>query len=112
MYNRLLNFSDVKLFKSHHSDYKDGEQFRDFIYIDDVVDVCIWMYEHNPASGLYNVGTGKARTFNDLAKAVFKSKSDSDPLIQYIDIPLKIRNNYQYFTEGKNFKIKKSWLYS
>jgi ADP-L-glycero-D-manno-heptose 6-epimerase len=118
MYNRLLKFADVKLFKSHRPDYKDGEQLRDFIYVDDVVDVCIWMYEHKPVSGIYNVGTGKARTFNDLAKAVFKSKYSLGPSIimlndwtqniQYIDIPSKIRDNYQYITEAKISKLRKA----
>lgn len=94
----------IKLFKSHNPKYKDGEQLRDFVYVDDVVDVCIWMWENKPESGLYNVGTGKARTFKDLANAVFKSlKVKYD--IEYVDIPIKIRDKYQYFTEAKISKL-------
>lgn len=95
----------VNLFKSHHPDYKDGEQARDFVYVDDVVDVCIWLYENKPISGIYNVGTGKARTFNDLVYAVFKSLGTMQN-ISYIDIPKKIRDKYQYFTEAKMLKLK------
>jgi ADP-L-glycero-D-manno-heptose 6-epimerase len=97
----------IKLFKSHNPKYKDGEQLRDFVYIDDIVDVCIWMWENRPESGLYNVGTGKARTFNDLANAVFKSLHVKYE-IEYIDIPLKIRDKYQYFTEAKINKLRKA----
>ncbi len=104
MYNQIKKNGHVKLFKSHNPEYKDGEQLRDFIYIDDIVDVCIWMFEHKPESEIYNIGTGKARTFNDLAKAVF----DQNPInIDYIDIPIEIRNNYQYFTEAKINKLRK-----
>jgi ADP-L-glycero-D-manno-heptose 6-epimerase len=95
----------IQLFKSHRPDYKDGEQARDFIYIDDVVDVCIWLANNKPASGIYNVGTGKARSFNDLAKAVFKSLGEPEN-ISYIDTPIKIRDKYQYFTEAKIDKLR------
>ncbi len=95
----------VDLFKSHRPDYKDGEQLRDFIYVDDVVDVCIWLAENKPISGIYNVGTGKARTFNDLIKAVFESLGN-EQTIRYIDIPKKIRDKYQYFTEAKINKLR------
>lgn len=108
MFKRLIkeHIVSLKLFKSHRPDYKDGEQLRDFIYVDDVVDICIWMYENRPISGIYNVGTGKARTFNDMAKAVYNTVFGSKPYIQYIDIPPKIRNQYQYFTEAKINKLK------
>jgi ADP-L-glycero-D-manno-heptose 6-epimerase len=96
----------IQLFKSHRPDYKDGEQARDFIYVDDVVDVCIWLANNKPISGIYNVGTGKARSFNDLAKAVFKSLGESEN-ISYIDTPKKIRDKYQYFTEAKMNKLRK-----
>ena len=106
MYKRLESFGDVTLFKSHRVNYKDGEQLRDFIYVDDVTDICIWMYENKPLSGIYNVGTGKARTFNDMAKAVFRYKFNSEPFIKYFDIPPKIRDKYQYFTEAKISKLR------
>jgi ADP-L-glycero-D-manno-heptose 6-epimerase len=95
----------VNLFKSHRPEYKNGEQVRDFIYVDDVVDVCIYMYENKPISGIYNVGTGKAETFNDIVKALFKGL-DTKQNILYIDIPPKIRDNYQYFTEAKISKLR------
>jgi len=95
----------INLFKSHRPDYKDGEQARDFIYVNDIVDVCIWLYENKPESGIYNVGTGKARTFNDLVNAVFKSLGTIQN-ISYIDIPKKIRDKYQYFTEAKMRKLR------
>jgi ADP-L-glycero-D-manno-heptose 6-epimerase len=108
MFKRLTkeHFADIKLFRSHRPDYKDGEQLRDFIYVDDVVDICIWMYKNKPMSGIYNVGTGKARTFNDMAKAVYKCVYNSDPFIQYFDVPPKIRDKYQYFTEAKINKLR------
>ena len=96
----------VELFKSYNPKYKDGEQARDFIYVDDIVDVCIWLWQNKPISGIYNVGTGKARTFNDLIKAVFKSL-ETEQTIKYIDIPPKIRDKYQYFTEAKMNKLRK-----
>jgi ADP-L-glycero-D-manno-heptose 6-epimerase len=95
----------VELFKSHNPNYKDGEQMRDFIYVDDVVNICIYLMQEKPISGIYNVGTGKARTFNDLVKAVFKSLGTKQN-ISYIDIPKKIRDNYQYFTEAKISKLR------
>jgi len=95
----------VNLFKSHRPDYKDGEQQRDFIYVDDIVNVCIFMGTEKPLSGIYNVGTGKARSFNDVAQALFKSLACSGK-INYIDTPIKIRNNYQYFTEAKIDKLR------
>lgn len=97
--------SHITLFKSHNPLYKDGEQARDFIFVDDVVDVCIWLYQNKPLSGIYNVGTGKARTFNDLVNAIFKSL-DTEQNITYIDMPKKIRDKYQYFTEAKMDKLK------
>ena len=104
-YNQIAETGKTKLFKSHNSNHKDGEQMRDFIYVDDVVNVCIWLYENKPESGIYNVGTGKARTFKDLAVAVFKSLGIPEN-ISYIDIPENIRDKYQYFTEAKVFKLR------
>lgn len=95
----------VKLFKSHRPDYKDGQQLRDFVYVKDVVDVCYWLMEHRPASGLYNLGTGQARSFEDLVKATFAGL-DLSANIQYIDMPLDIRDKYQYFTEANMAKLR------
>jgi ADP-L-glycero-D-manno-heptose 6-epimerase len=95
----------VNLFKSHNPKFEDGEQKRDFIYVDDIVDVCIWLWTEKPMSGIYNVGTGKARSFNDLVMAVFKSLGTMQN-IRYVDIPPKIRDKYQYFTEAKMDKLR------
>jgi ADP-L-glycero-D-manno-heptose 6-epimerase len=109
-YNQIKQMGKVKLFKSHHPAYKDGEQLRDFIYVDDVVDVCMFFFEsstlhHRFASGIYNVGTGTARTFNDLAKAIF-SELNLPYDIEYIPTPEDIRAKYQYFTEAKIDKLR------
>ena len=95
----------VKLFKSHRPDFKDGQQLRDFVYVKDVINVCYWLMEYRPASGLYNLGTGKARSFEDLVKATFAGL-DLSANIQYIDMPLDIRDKYQYFTEAKMDKLR------
>lgn len=94
----------VKLFRSHRPDFKDGQQLRDFIYVKDVALVCVWLMEHRIASGLYNLGTGKARSFEDLAKATFAGLGLS-PVIEYIDMPEDIRDKYQYFTEANMQKL-------
>lgn len=95
----------MKLFKSHRPDYKDGEQSRDFIYVKDVVNVCYWLWQNRPTSGLYNLGTGKARTFLDLVTNTFKAM-DLTPNISFIDTPEDIRDTYQYFTEANMSKLR------
>lgn len=99
---------EVKLFKSHRPDYRDGQQLRDFIYVKDVLNVCYWIMEHYQSpglvSGLYNLGTGKARSFEDLVKAVFAAL-DLPPVIKYINMPEDIRDKYQYFTEAEMEKL-------
>jgi len=94
----------VKLFRSHNPDYKDGGQLRDFIYVKDVIDVMFFLMNHPSDSGIYNLGTGKARTFLDLANAVF-SALNIPPSIEFIDTPIDIRDKYQYFTEAKMEKL-------
>jgi ADP-L-glycero-D-manno-heptose 6-epimerase len=106
MYNEIKDTGKIKLFKSHNPKYSDGEQLRDFVYVDDVVDACIWMYENKPKSGLYNVGTGKARSFNDLATAVANSLN-VERNITYINTPHKLRDKYQYFTQAEMSKLRK-----
>lgn len=103
-FNTIQNTGGVKLFRSHNPNYHDGEQIRDFIYVKDVVQICLWLMQHQPASGLYNTGTGKARTFNDLVKAIFHTL-DLPENIEYIDTPLDIRDKYQYFTEANMHKL-------
>ena len=104
-FNSIKNTGSVKLFRSHNPDYKDGEQIRDFIYVKDIVQLCVWLMQYQPTSGLYNAGTGTARTFNDLVKAIFSALA-IEPKIEYIDTPLDIRDKYQYFTEANMSKVK------
>ena len=104
-YHQIRKNGHVKLFRSHNPEYKDGEQLRDFVYIKDVVDVLYFMMQKQPESGLYNLGTGKARTFLDLAKATFKGL-DKSPDIRFIDTPEDIRDKYQYFTEANMQKLR------
>ncbi|MBX7202638.1 MAG: ADP-glyceromanno-heptose 6-epimerase [Bacteroidia bacterium] len=94
----------VRLFRSHHPDYTDGGQMRDFVYVKDVAKVCYFLMLHRKFKGLYNLGSGKARTFNDLAASVFNAAGIS-PSIQYIDTPEDIRDKYQYFTEAAMAKL-------
>jgi ADP-L-glycero-D-manno-heptose 6-epimerase len=104
-FNQIKSSGKVKLFRSHKAEYKDGEQLRDFVYVKDVVDICYWLMNEKPASGLYNLGTGKARTFKDLVTAIFKSL-DKEPVIEFIDTPPDIRDKYQYFTEADMNKLR------
>ena len=99
-YNQILETGELKLFKSHHKDYDDGEQKRDFIYVKDVVDVIMFFMQKRKNSGIYNLGTGQARSFNDLGNAVFNAMNIT-PNIHYIDIPADIRDKYQYFTKAE-----------
>lgn len=103
-FNSIRDTGTVRLFRSHNPNYKDGEQIRDFIYVKDVVSICVWLMQQQPASGLYNTGTGKARTFNDLVKAIFTALHKPES-IYYVDTPLDIRDKYQYFTEANMTKL-------
>jgi ADP-L-glycero-D-manno-heptose 6-epimerase len=94
----------VKLFKSHKPAYKDGEQIRDFIYVKDLIKVCFWLMAHPFGNGLYNLGTGTARSFKDLATATFAGL-DLAANIQYIDMPMDLRETYQYYTEANMQKL-------
>lgn len=95
----------MKLFRSHRPDIADGQQSRDFIYVKDVVRVIHWLWEHRPASGLYNLGTGRARSFIDLATNTFRAM-DREPNISFIDTPADIRDTYQYFTQADMHKLR------
>jgi ADP-L-glycero-D-manno-heptose 6-epimerase len=95
----------VKLFRSHNPSYADGGQLRDFIYVKDVVDVIYFLMNEKDHSGIYNLGTGKARSFRDLATSVFLALN-LPANIEYIDTPADIRNKYQYFTEAKMEKLR------
>ncbi|MDP4273665.1 MAG: ADP-glyceromanno-heptose 6-epimerase [Bacteroidota bacterium] len=104
-YNQIKETGKMKLFRSHRPDYKDGEQERDFVYVKDLVNVLYFLMNHRKDSGLYNLGTGKARTFNDLVKSTFAAMNVKEN-IEYIDTPLDIRDKYQYFTEAKMEKLR------
>lgn len=110
-FNQIKKDGVVKLFKSHRPDFADGQQLRDFVYVKDVVKVCYWLMEnwestgHRAFSGLYNLGTGKARSFADLVKATYTGL-DLPARIEYIDMPEDIRDKYQYFTEAKMEKLR------
>ena len=95
----------VTLFKSHHPDYADGGQSRDFIYVRDCVDVILWLLERRDVSGLFNLGTGKARSFADLIGALFKALG-ANARIAYADTPAEIRDKYQYFTEARMDRLR------
>ncbi len=95
----------MKLFRSHRPDYQDGAQSRDFIYVKDVVDVLLHFLEKKPASGIYNLGTGQARTFLDLASGTFRALN-LEPNISFVDTPADIRDTYQYFTQAEMGKLR------
>jgi ADP-L-glycero-D-manno-heptose 6-epimerase len=104
-FNQIREKGSVKLFRSHNPDFKDGEQLRDFIYVKDLVDVCLFLKAEKPTSGIYNLGSGKARTFLDLVTNTFKSL-DETVAIDFIDTPEDIRDKYQYFTEANMTKLR------
>lgn len=110
-FNQIRDVGFVKLFKSHRDDYKDGEQLRDFVYVKDVVRAMVELIDagkKKPSlSGIYNLGTGEARSFHDLVKATFSSM-DKEANIQFIDMPAELRNQYQYFTQADMTKLKKA----
>jgi ADP-L-glycero-D-manno-heptose 6-epimerase len=95
----------MKLFRSHNPNFKDGEQLRDFIYVKDLIEVCTFLMDNKPQSGIYNLGSGKARTFLDLVTNTFKSLNLT-PNISFIDTPEDIRDKYQYFTEADMSKLR------
>ncbi|MBX7093606.1 MAG: ADP-glyceromanno-heptose 6-epimerase [Flavobacteriales bacterium] len=95
----------MKLFRSHNPEFKDGEQLRDFIYVKDLVNVCLFLMHHRKDSGIYNLGSGKARTFLDLTKNTFRAMG-REPQIEFVDTPADIRDKYQYFTEADMSKLK------
>lgn len=104
-FNQIQKTGKMKLFKSHNPDFRDGEQMRDFVYVKDILDICTWLMHHRKDSGIYNLGSGKARTFRDLVENVFTALNlPSD--IEFIDTPEDIRDKYQYFTEANMSKLQ------
>lgn len=104
-FKQIQTEGKVRLFKSHHSEYEDGKQLRDFIYVKDVARLIVWFIKNPQITGLFNIGTGKARSFKDLATATFKAM-DKRANIEYIDMPEDIRAKYQYFTEANMNKLQ------
>ncbi len=104
-FNQINETKAMKLFKSHHPNYKDGEQERDFVYVKDLSEVMLFLMHHRKDSGLYNIGTGTARTFLDLVRNTFKAM-DIKENISFIPTPVDIRDKYQYFTEAKMNKLR------
>jgi ADP-L-glycero-D-manno-heptose 6-epimerase len=97
----------IRLFKSHRAGIADGDQKRDFIYVDDAVAVVRWLIETPAVSGIFNVGTGQARSFRDLVTAMFAALG-REPKIEYIDMPLSIRDSYQYFTQAEIGNLRRA----
>jgi len=103
--NQICETEQIKLFQSHKAGYADGEQERDFVYVKDVCAVVLWFLDHPDTNGIFNVGTGQARTFNDLARAIFRALG-KPPEIVYIPTPENIRAAYQYHTEADLTRLR------
>ncbi len=106
-FEQIKQTGRVRLFKSYKSEYKDGEQLRDFIYVKDAVDMTLYFYDNPKLGGIFNIGTGEARSWNDLVNAVFAAMG-ADPQIEYVDMPESIRNQYQYYTCADVTKLRKA----
>lgn len=104
-FKQITATGGMMLFRSHNPDYKDGEQLRDFVYVKDVCNVCLFLLEHRKNSGLYNLGSGTARTFLDLVRATFAAMGKEES-IGFVDTPADIRDKYQYFTEADMRKLR------
>lgn len=105
LYPQAMAGAAARLFKSRNPDYEDGGQLRDFIYIDDVIDVILWFFDNPDKNGLYNVGSGKARSFKDLAMSVFRA-AKMEPKINYVDMSESLSRRYQYYTEANIKKLR------
>ncbi|NCD32961.1 MAG: ADP-glyceromanno-heptose 6-epimerase [Spartobacteria bacterium] len=106
-YAQVLETGKIRLFKSHHPDYADGEQLRDFVYVKDAVAVTLYFMDHVKQSGLFNCGTGESRSWNDLANAVFAAM-DRTSQIEYFDMPETLRAKYQYYTKADPAKLRQA----
>lgn len=104
-FNQINLNGEMRLFRSHNPNYTHGGQLRDFVYVKDVASVCEFLMQQQPSSGIYNLGSGKARTFLDLATLTFKALG-LEPKISFVDTPIDIRDKYQYFTEADMTKLK------
>jgi ADP-L-glycero-D-manno-heptose 6-epimerase len=98
-FQQITEIGRVRLFRSEHTDYGDGEQRRDFVYVKDCAEIIWWLLENKEVNGLFNIGTGRARSWNDLARCVFRAM-DRPENIEYVDMPKELAAGYQYFTEA------------
>ena len=105
LFEQISASGRAKLFRSHHADYEDGGQLRDFIWVGDCVDVMLWLYDNPAVSGIFNCGTGEARSFADLARACFQAM-ECEEAIDFIDTPESLRAHYQYFTEARMERLR------
>jgi ADP-L-glycero-D-manno-heptose 6-epimerase len=105
LYPRAVSDAPAILFRSHNPNYPDGGQMRDFVWVGDVVDVMLWLLEHPEINGIYNLGSGRARSFLDLAAALYRA-AGKEPRVQFIDTPPAMRDHYQYFTEAKMDRLR------
>jgi ADP-L-glycero-D-manno-heptose 6-epimerase len=105
VFEQISGTGRARLFQSHHPDYEDGGQLRDFVWVGDCVEVMLWLEAHPTVSGVFNCGTGQARSFLDLAAAVFQAMS-KDVVIDYVPMPEAIQDKYQYFTEANMVKLR------
>jgi ADP-L-glycero-D-manno-heptose 6-epimerase len=105
-FKQYKNESEVRLFKSDNPEYRDGMQLRDFIYVKDAVRAIVFLFNNKAKSGIYNIGTGKAQSFKELAEALIKNANGSNEQIKYIEMPEDLKGKYQYFTEAKIQKLR------
>jgi ADP-L-glycero-D-manno-heptose 6-epimerase len=106
-FNEVAQKGILKLFKSYNPDFIDGGQKRDFVYIKDIVDVLFFLFENPSKTGIFNLGTGKARQWNDVAKAMFAFVGKKEN-IEFIDMPQSLQSKYQYFTEAKMDNLRRA----
>ncbi|MDW3645844.1 MAG: ADP-glyceromanno-heptose 6-epimerase [Bacteroidia bacterium] len=106
-HKQILETGKLRLFRSHKEGYADGEQKRDFIYVKDILDVILFLMKQEQLADIFNLGCGQARTFNDLASAIFRAM-EKERLLEYFDTPIDIRDSYQYFTQADMSKLKKA----
>ena len=105
LYETVKAGKPIELFRSHRPDFEDGKQLRDFVHVGDCVDVLLWLMAEKPANGLYNIGTGRAEAFLEIADAVI-AQTQAQVEVRFIDMPAAIRERYQYFTEADMSKLR------
>jgi len=106
-YNQIQTDGEICLFKSCNTEYEDGGQLRDFVYVKDICSVILWLLKHKKVSGLFNVGTGRAQSFKKLAEATFHALG-LEPNIRYIDMPEHLKNKYQYYTKAEMKQLREA----